>query len=315
MNLLRLVIKNRQNKRQARGQGLLEFALIFPVLIMILIGILELGFYFMTFLTVQNASREGARTAATLSNLEANDSRVIADVDGKIPISGPLSGFQGNTTNTTVTDCEVDDQITVTVSGQYNYVAINFLGLEGVNLSFPTTTHYELCGTYIAGASVPEATSTPLPTSTASATPTPTSTPTFTPTPTNTATPTPSLTPSITPTPTATSTATPAAPDFQGGNYYSSGWSCTLTRLVWDEDSSWLSNPGSYSSFYRLYHQGGYEGQVSSNDPWNTEWYPNEYIGHGNTENFSIIAVFPGGVQSSPLSISLRCWYGTLYIV
>ena len=52
------------------GQALIEFALVLPVLILIVVGIIDFGFAFNQWNTAQNAAREGARIAA-VSNSEA----------------------------------------------------------------------------------------------------------------------------------------------------------------------------------------------------------------------------------------------------
>lgn len=54
--------------RSDRGQSLVEFALIVPVFVLILFGMLEFGFVFSHNLTLQYATREGARTGALLAN-------------------------------------------------------------------------------------------------------------------------------------------------------------------------------------------------------------------------------------------------------
>jgi hypothetical protein len=54
--------------RGADGQGLVEFALIVPVFMVLLLGMLEFGFLFDHTLTVQYASREGARVGSALAN-------------------------------------------------------------------------------------------------------------------------------------------------------------------------------------------------------------------------------------------------------
>lgn len=51
-----------------RGQSLIEFALIVPVFVLILFGMLEFGFVFSHNLTLQYATREGARTGALLAD-------------------------------------------------------------------------------------------------------------------------------------------------------------------------------------------------------------------------------------------------------
>jgi len=52
-------------KRQ-KGQGLVEFALVLPALLMILLGIIEAAVIFQSYLGVQHASREAARFAVTM---------------------------------------------------------------------------------------------------------------------------------------------------------------------------------------------------------------------------------------------------------
>jgi Flp pilus assembly protein TadG len=50
--------------REDRGAVAVEFALVFPILIAMLLGIVEFGFAYNTQVTVTNAAREGARTMA-----------------------------------------------------------------------------------------------------------------------------------------------------------------------------------------------------------------------------------------------------------
>lgn len=50
--------------RKERGQGLLELAVILPVLLILLMGLVELGYALRDYLVVVNASREGCRFAA-----------------------------------------------------------------------------------------------------------------------------------------------------------------------------------------------------------------------------------------------------------
>lgn len=51
-----------------RGQSLVEMALVLPVLALLVIGTLEFGFVFDHHLTLEYATREGARTGAALAN-------------------------------------------------------------------------------------------------------------------------------------------------------------------------------------------------------------------------------------------------------
>jgi Flp pilus assembly protein TadG len=49
--------------RSKRGQSLVEFALVLPVFMLVLAGILDFGFMLYSRMTVINAAREGARAA------------------------------------------------------------------------------------------------------------------------------------------------------------------------------------------------------------------------------------------------------------
>ena len=48
--------------RRDEGQDLVEFAMILPVLLLLVLGIIELGFIVFAYDTIANAAREGART-------------------------------------------------------------------------------------------------------------------------------------------------------------------------------------------------------------------------------------------------------------
>jgi hypothetical protein len=51
--------------KRRRGQGLVEFALILPILLLIILGIIEAAFLIQGYITVQHAAREAARFAVT----------------------------------------------------------------------------------------------------------------------------------------------------------------------------------------------------------------------------------------------------------
>ena len=55
-------------RARARGQGLVEFSLLVPVFLLLLLGMLEFGFAFDQNLTMEYATREGARVGSALAN-------------------------------------------------------------------------------------------------------------------------------------------------------------------------------------------------------------------------------------------------------
>ena len=77
-----------------RGQALVEFALVIPVFLLILLGIAEFGFAFAHHITMEYATREGARMGAGLANGSATfdckdvDDQVVAAVQRVLTASG-----------------------------------------------------------------------------------------------------------------------------------------------------------------------------------------------------------------------------------
>jgi Flp pilus assembly protein TadG len=65
-----------------RGATLVEFAFVFPILLLIFIGIAELGVAFKGHLTASYASREGARVAAFVGDAAEADCEVVKAVAG-----------------------------------------------------------------------------------------------------------------------------------------------------------------------------------------------------------------------------------------
>ena len=56
-----------------RGQGLVEFALVFPIIVLLFFGIFDLGRAVYAYNTVSNAARDGARVAAVNQILTSPD--------------------------------------------------------------------------------------------------------------------------------------------------------------------------------------------------------------------------------------------------
>ena len=79
--------------RSERGAELIEFALVVPILIFIIAGIVDFGMMFRTFEAVTNAAREGARVGVLPGY---NPPDVQARVDAYLAASG-LTGTR--TTN------------------------------------------------------------------------------------------------------------------------------------------------------------------------------------------------------------------------
>jgi Flp pilus assembly protein TadG len=74
-----------------RGQGLVEFSLVLMPLLLVLLGIIQFGFIFNTYVTMTNAAREGARTG-TIYVYDGSLSKVQNDVARNNTIKTALTG-------------------------------------------------------------------------------------------------------------------------------------------------------------------------------------------------------------------------------
>lgn len=68
------------NRRHTRGQALAEFALVAPIFLLILFGILDIGRVVWANDIVANAAREGARYASVSGNSELTTYRTKAEI-------------------------------------------------------------------------------------------------------------------------------------------------------------------------------------------------------------------------------------------
>jgi Flp pilus assembly protein TadG len=77
--------------RDGGGQGLVEFALIFPLMALMLFGIFDFGRAVYAYNTIANAARDGARVAA-VNQIEVNQSDTSSTSCAKdMPIENPAN--------------------------------------------------------------------------------------------------------------------------------------------------------------------------------------------------------------------------------
>lgn len=100
---------------RARAAAIVEFAVVLPLLLMILMGIIEYGYVFMNQQILTNAAREGCRVAVLQTTDEPYDD--VTNRVGEILDSAGLSGY-------TITMTHVMPTETVTVSVPYDNVSL-----------------------------------------------------------------------------------------------------------------------------------------------------------------------------------------------
>lgn len=120
-----------RDSARARAAAVVEFAVVLPLLLTILFGIIEYGWVFMVRQTLQTAAREGARLAVLQTSTEP-----YANVTDRISqVMGP-TGLTGYTV--TMTHATSGNPIeTIEVSVPYNDVSLmgGFFGTHNYDLA------------------------------------------------------------------------------------------------------------------------------------------------------------------------------------
>ncbi|MGZ5385057.1 MAG: TadE/TadG family type IV pilus assembly protein [Acidimicrobiia bacterium] len=68
-------------QRRERGATIVEFAIVFPLIIMLVMGVAEFSLAFKDWLTINHASREGARAGATAADDISADIQVLTAIE------------------------------------------------------------------------------------------------------------------------------------------------------------------------------------------------------------------------------------------
>jgi TadE-like protein len=88
-------VKKMPNLRSERGAELIEFALVLPLLLFVIMGLVDFGFMFQRFEVVTNAAREGARMAVLSGYTDA-------DVEARVRNYLTTGGVAATASNATV---------------------------------------------------------------------------------------------------------------------------------------------------------------------------------------------------------------------
>ena len=83
-------VQPKPGHRSQRGATLVEAAMVFPLLILIIVGILEIGLAFKDYLTISYISREAARVGALAGNDTNADCSILRGI-GTVATEGDLN--------------------------------------------------------------------------------------------------------------------------------------------------------------------------------------------------------------------------------
>lgn len=114
--------------KQQQGQSLVEFALLLPMLVVILFGTVEFGRIWMTMNVLTGAAREGARVAAVTAPNAAQVQTAVNNV---------LTG--ANITGATITVVGPNAANSVTVTVRINYTVLTGTIIPGMSSTLQLT--------------------------------------------------------------------------------------------------------------------------------------------------------------------------------
>jgi Flp pilus assembly protein TadG len=131
-----MMIVNHNIKKREDGQAMVEFAIVLPILLVVVLGIIQFGIMFNHYLTLTDAVRAGARQAAVSRTLPST-AAAIAAAEGRVrsaalgslsdagdPIALPVTVTPYDPLSGQAKFAQGGD---VTVTAQYHY-SIDLLG-------------------------------------------------------------------------------------------------------------------------------------------------------------------------------------------
>jgi Flp pilus assembly protein TadG len=142
-------MRSRRFLRNEKGSALVEFALILPLLVLLLFGIIEFGLLLYNQQVITNASREGARYGIVSRVPQRRSIAEITQVVNDYCASNMIT-FGSGTPQTTVNPhsltASFGEDLTVAVTFDYDFLVVpGFITslAGGANLRAETTMKYE----------------------------------------------------------------------------------------------------------------------------------------------------------------------------
>lgn len=123
-----------------RGQTIVEVALIFPLLVLLVGAAIDGGLFLFVSHIVQNAVQEGARWAVTRGEIRESDLK--AEVNNRIPDTALFEGFRSSVT----ISCDPSSGrpfITVQANGTFRYFFMSFIGFNPATITRSARMQYE----------------------------------------------------------------------------------------------------------------------------------------------------------------------------
>jgi Flp pilus assembly protein TadG len=106
-------MKAQERRRRMRGQAMVEFALVLPVFLFVVMMTIDFGWALRAYITTTNSAREGARLGVTGASVTSIQNKVASSSAGLLePSDATVTGAQG----------DPGSNVTVTVTYDYTYL-------------------------------------------------------------------------------------------------------------------------------------------------------------------------------------------------
>lgn len=122
--------------KSVQGQSMIEFALILPVMVLIVAGIFDLGRAFFSSITITNAAREGARYG-TLNPKDSTGIKAAAVLEAQnsgITLTAANVGVSCPPNPMPPSGCNRGQPVRVTINYVYNDMIFRFFFPSGITM-------------------------------------------------------------------------------------------------------------------------------------------------------------------------------------
>lgn len=140
-----MMLPKGRSGRSDRGAAAVELALVLPILLLLICGIVDFGRLYFTQITLTDGAREGVRVLALEGATGSGFTSTQAATDAQARVQDAVSGVDG-TVSVTSGVCTDGDPVTVTATTNFSFITPlpDLAGLLGI--STVTGTGVMRCG-------------------------------------------------------------------------------------------------------------------------------------------------------------------------
>jgi Flp pilus assembly protein TadG len=112
-----------KRRRGERGQNLVEFALILPIFMIIVLGTIDFGWALKSYITVVNSAREGARYGIVCPDTDNQIQQRVSDFsNNQITSTDVTVAWKDASTNNSVARCTSEAYVEVTAGYDHDFI-------------------------------------------------------------------------------------------------------------------------------------------------------------------------------------------------